>query len=327
MSTTPPNPPLPVGQESDRPLGDATSSIAPTPMVIPDLIELSSGKELDEAGASKLQASLPVRLIVVAGPVGCGKTTLITSLYELFQWGKVSDYFFAGSSTLPAFERRCYLSRTASQRSMPDTERTLLGDVRYLHLRIWKDNFAKGPLDLLFTDVSGEAFEHARDSVVECQRLHFLHQTDHFLLLLDSEKLVNKEQRWRVAHESMTLLRTCLDSQMLNRTSLVDVLWTKFDYFLADQDQQKLKFLDSIKAEFETEFSSRVGRLTFSQIAARPTETDTVEFGHGIANLLEDWATVSPRERPMNILPSNDLGSRESESFASRHFNQTEESE
>ena len=63
-----------------------------------------SGKELaklDEVAAGKLQASVPVRLIVVAGPVGCGKTTLITSLYELFQWSKASDYSFPGSNTLP----------------------------------------------------------------------------------------------------------------------------------------------------------------------------------------------------------------------------------
>lgn len=327
MSTTPPNPPPSVGQETATPVGDAAPSIAPTLAITPDLIELSSGKELDEVAAAKLQAAVPVRLIVVAGPVGCGKTTLITSLYELFQWGKVSDYSFAGSSTLPAFERRCYLSRSASQRSVPDTERTPFGDVRYLHLRIWKESFAKGPLDLLFTDVSGEAFERARDSIVECQRLHFLRQTDHFLLLLDSEKLVNKEKRWRVAHDSMALLQSCLDSQMLGRTSLVNVLWTKFDYFLFDKNAQKLEFLDTIKSEFETEFNSRVGRLTFSQVAARPTETDTVEFGHGISNLLEDWATVSPRERAMNILPNSELGSRESELFAARHFNQVGEPE
>ncbi len=328
MSTIPPQPPQPIAPRTD---GTVQASTTPAGSALSepaiDLIELPPGKELDELGAAKLQASRPVRLVVVAGPVGCGKTTLLTSLYELFQWGKVSEYSFAGSNTLPAFERRCYLSRTASERAVPDTERTPFGEVRYLHLRIWKVGFSKGPLDLLFTDVSGESFERARDSIAECQQLNFLRRADHFLLLLDGEKLVRKEKRWQVAHDSMTLLRSCLDSGMLGGTCLVNILWAKFDFLLAATDEEHAKFLEKLTREFETEFASRVGRLSFSRIAARPTQADSLKFGHGLAELLKDWATVSPRERSMNILPDESMGSRESELFASRHFKGSQESQ
>jgi len=295
---------------------------------VTDLINLPTGKELDDLEAANLQAARSVRLVVVAGPVGSGKTTLIASLYELFQWNRVSDYSFGGSRTLPAFERRCYLSRIASERAAADTERTTYGEVRYLHLQIWKEDFTRGPLDLLFTDITGESFESARNSIAECERLEFLRQADHFLLLLDSEKLVRKEKRWQVAHEGMMLLRSCLDSKMLSGTSLVNVVFAKFDYLHAAWNEENDRFLEKVMDEFQKEFGSRVGRLTFSQVAARPTESPKLNFGHGLPELLKDWAVVSPRERSMKILQHETAGaSRESEFFGVRHFGSSQASE
>src|SRR5579872_6636824 len=70
-----------------------------------NFIDLPAGRELNELEATSLAISRPVQLIVIAGPVLCGKTTLLTSLYESFQSGGVSGCTFAGSNTLPAFER------------------------------------------------------------------------------------------------------------------------------------------------------------------------------------------------------------------------------
>lgn len=313
MSTTPPQPP--------QSAPSATSPVQPAPVVpvtaLPDLVDLPTGKELDEAGAQRLQVLRPVRLIVVAGPVGCGKTTLLTSLYELFQWGPVAGFWFAASNTLPAFERRCYFSRTASERAEPDTERTPFGEVRYLHLRVCPEDFSR-EIDFLFTDVSGETFERARDSTVECQQLTFLKQADHFLLLFDTEKLIVKERRWEVAHDSMTLLRSCLDSGMLAANCLVNVLWTKFDFFEAASSAEHTLFLEQLEGEVKSEFGSRLSQLSFSRVAARPTQVDGLKFGHGLPELLNHWASRSPRDRSMNLRPAVALGSRESELYASR---------
>jgi hypothetical protein len=321
MSTTPPQPATPLVEGK----AEVAAGIASVPPVS-DLINLPTGRELDAANAAKLELARPLRLVVVAGPVSCGKTTLLTSLYELFQWGPVSGYSFAGSNTLPAFERRCYLSRIASERSVPDTERTPYGEVRYLHLRISSEKLPHCELDLLFTDVSGESFERARDSTLECQRLTFLRQANHFMLLLDSEKLVRKERRWEVAHDSMTLLRSCLDSGMLPNNCLISVLWTKVDY-LESAGEEHTQFLTQLESEIRTEFGHRVGNLSFSEIAARPTQTINLEFGHGLPELLKHWATSSPHQRGMNLLPATSLGSRESELFASRHFGNPDRSQ
>jgi energy-coupling factor transporter ATP-binding protein EcfA2 len=320
--STPPQPPK---SDAPSPVSAAQPLVSATPETpVPDLIDLPTGKELDEIGARKLEIARPVRLVVVAGPVGCGKTTLLTSLYELFQWSSVSGYSFAGSSTLPAFERRCYFSRTASERSEPDTERTPFGEVRYLHLRVCPEDLSR-EIDFLFTDVSGETFERARDSTLECQRLTFLRQADHFLLLLDSEKLIAKERRWEVAHDSMTLLRSCLDSGMLANNCLLNILWTKFDYFEAAADAEHSRFLTQLEGDFKTEFAPRIGHLRFSRIAARPTQIDSLKFGHGLPELLSYWASASPRERLMNLLPPKVAGIRESELYSSRHFSNSSE--
>src|SRR5208283_2750578 len=69
----------------------------------PEYIDLPNGKELNESAALDLARSRPVQWIVLAGPSDSGKTTFLTSLYELFQWREVEGYAFAGSITLPAF--------------------------------------------------------------------------------------------------------------------------------------------------------------------------------------------------------------------------------
>src|SRR5258708_13883849 len=116
--TTPPQ-----GPPSNVPVPPQPLAVG-SPVTVPDVIDLPSGNELDDLGAAKLQAAQLVRLIVVAGPVGAGKTTLIATLHDLFQTGKVGDYAFAWSTTLPAFEARCHLSRIHSHRAVPETEHT-----------------------------------------------------------------------------------------------------------------------------------------------------------------------------------------------------------
>ena len=80
------------------------------------------------------------------------------------------------------------------------------------------------PLDLPFTDASGETFERARGSISDWQQLDFLKMADHFLLLIDCKKLIERKTRNQVMHDSMLLLRSCLDSGMLASSSFVNIL-------------------------------------------------------------------------------------------------------
>lgn len=289
------------------------------------VVNLPPGIELDDAAAAELQGARLVRLIVVAGPVGAGKTTLVTALLDWFQAGQIGKYSFSWSNTLPAFERRCHLSRTASERAVPDTARTPIGEVRYLHVQVSGPDLHTNPVDLLFTDVNGETFTRACDSIADCQQLTFLKMADHFLLLIDCEKLLDRRIRNEAIHDSMLLLRSCLDSGMLANSSFVNVLWTKHDFIKEAGDGEPAAFLEKATEEIKKQFGSRVGKLSFTNVAARPAGRDSLKFGYGIPELLKEWANDSPRDRVMNLLPDEKIGSRESEKFLERHFQEIRE--
>lgn len=310
---------------SEDPSGDAKTvdeSRDPKP-VEAELIDLADGNELSEQQALAIEIAVPTRLIVVAGPAECGKTTLLISLYELFQWGQVSGYVFTGSQTLPGFERRCHNSRIASDRATADTLRTRYEDneAHYLHLRVSQAEALTNRIDFLFTDLSGESFERARDSIEECQQLSFLLRTEHFMILLDGEKFAQAGKRWAIIQEAELLLRSCLDSNMLGKNTFVEVVLAKYDYLEIAPDRAELdEIYKRVEEDFRSRFEERVGRLIFEQIAARPLPNSQLPFGYGVISMLNRWAGSSPRQRRMQILPSSSRGKRESDSFFDRHF-------
>jgi energy-coupling factor transporter ATP-binding protein EcfA2 len=288
-----------------------------------EIVDLPRGKELSEAQVVAMARSRPVRWVVIAGPVGSGKTTLVTSLYELFQWNKVPDYMFAGSDTLPAFEERCYLSRTASENTEADTPRTIYDPVpTYLHLKTCSAKPPRQFSELLFTDVSGEMFEHAKDSTDACKELTFLRRAHHFVLLLDSKRSLVLDRRWAMVEEAKTLLQSCLDSKMLTNDCAVRVLWSRFDYFVEAGDTHEHRaFREEVAVAFETAFKHRIGNLKFGEVAARPTKAPKVGFGKGVVDLFVEWTSNNRGATEMDLVPKSS-GARESEMFGERHFSQ-----
>src|SRR5438876_3284395 len=218
----------------------AETPAQPVVPVAPELIRLPSGTVLTEAQAQTLASDRSVRLIVIAGAVDCGKTTLLTSLYELFQTGPVNAVRFAGCDTFPAFEQRCHLSRTDSDNEAEETARTPYNGPHpeYLHLKIQNGESEADEIDFLFTDVAGEMFHYARNSTDECKRLTFLRRASHFVLFLDCEKALLANKKWGMVQDAKSLLQSCLDSSMLESTCFVTVLWAKCDFFEADKNKE-----------------------------------------------------------------------------------------
>jgi hypothetical protein len=311
----------PVLPAPDEPIVDILKTAQVPAGVISDIIDLPRGKVLSELAATELAKSRPVRWVVLAGAVGSGKTTLLTSLYELFQWNRVPGYSCAGSETFPAFEELCYLSRTASQRERADTQRTIYKpDPTYLHIRTGSNTTPRTFTDFLFPDVSGEMFEHARDSTRECQELHFLRRARNFVLLLDGKKCLRLNKRWAVVQDAKAMLQSCLDSEMLAPDCAVTVVWSKFDYFAnAGHKSEHREFREQATEGFLAEFGKRVQRLEFREIAARPAKAPNLGFGSGVVELFREWSVVSPRDRDTQLLPTFG-GQRESELFGQRHF-------
>ncbi|MDR3457129.1 MAG: hypothetical protein P4N60_06755 [Verrucomicrobiae bacterium] len=295
----------------------------PVAPALPELIGLPGGAVLSEMQAQSMAMDRPVRLVVTAGAVDCGKTTLLSIVYELFQTGPVSPILFAGCDTFPAFEQRCHLSRADSENDEAQTSRTPYDGPHpeYIHLKIQDGVDSDVHTDFLFTDVSGEMFEYARNSTDECKRLTFLLRAAHLVVFLDCEKAMQPGKRWGMVQDAKSLLQSCLDSEMLSPACFVTVVWAKCDFFEAAKDKPAVEaFVTGVQEDFQTTFGNRIPNFKFHRCAARPTRFPNMKMGFGVRELLSDWIKKSPQGKPLQLEPPTDNGgTREIEQFAKRH--------
>ncbi len=262
-----------------------------------EMIDLPDGEALNLEGAKAITQASLTRLIIFAGAPDSGKTTLLTSIYESLQWGPFAGYIFAGSQTLLGFEQRCHFGRIASGRMTADTDRTKLKPGQYpqlLHLRVRAEDLVRPTQDLLLSDLPGETFRLAKDSMEECKNLSILRRTDHFVLFLDGDKLSKSESRAEVMIDGSSLLRSCLDAELLGKHSLVDILFTKWDIVQRSPYKNKAEEYTALgEKQMKDRFEARVSRLRFFRVAARPDENSTLSFAHGLSQVFPSWIEES----------------------------------
>ena len=265
-----------------------------TQVAEPDFEVFYDGYGLTFESAYDILRKTPNRLILVAGSHECGKTTLLSSIYELFQEGHFADHIFAGSFTLPAWEKRCHLARIASNRSNSDTERTKTHEDFLLHLFVRSEKLDSPIQSLLFSDLAGERFRLVKDSTEECQKFKILLRTDHFVLLIDGGKISQAGQRQEAFAVARSLLRSCLDSGMIGKKTFVEVVFTKWDLIKKKIDDEDLKiFIEQIEQKFQQDFSARTGRLSFFKVAARPLD-GSLAYGYNLDLLFHEWVNRTP---------------------------------
>ena len=256
-------------------------------------VELPRAADLDEAAGARITAAGLTRVIVTAGPPGCGKTTLLTAVYERYlREATFGGYCFAGSETLTGFEQRSHPSRAASGRTSPETERTRPTDgMSLLHLKLRRADLAEPARDLLFTDLPGSQFSQAKDSTEACRRMTILRRTDRIILGVDGGQLADHNQRFVMTAAVRDFIRRAVDSGMLTRATRVDVVVLKWDLVeeldLAARGLATAT-LDRLAHQLREDFSARLGGLRFARVAARPTTT-TLAPGYGVAELIRAW--------------------------------------
>jgi hypothetical protein len=164
-------------------------------------------------------------------------------------------------------------------------------------------------------------FEHARDSTTECKEMIFLRRANHFLLLLDSEKGVQSDKRWAMVEDGRGLLRSCVDSDMIGADCMVNIVWSRFDYFIAEgANDEHLLFRTQVEKELRGTFGRLIPNLTFSEVTARPLKAPELGVGHGVPSLFKQWVTASAGIKELDLFPKSYSGARESELFGARHF-------
>ena len=282
-----------------------------------ELINLPAGTDFTPETSVGITAANLTRVILLAGEADSGKTTLLVSLYQKFNEGHFAGFRFAGSDSLNGWERRCHLSQIASGNVKADTGRTIGLTQSLLHLRVRRDT--DKPQDILFGDLSGELFRAVCDSTEECKRLSVIKRADTFVLLIDGERLSDTSIRHGAFHSARALLRSCLDAQMLDQTSLVDVVCSKYDLVQARLAETE-EYLRHTREKIETEFKSRLGRLRFFDVAARP-DTDVLPFGYGLDALFPSWVEDSPYlRRSLEYAPKMPTQTTEFDRFLERQL-------
>lgn len=254
--------------------------------------EVHLGEALEIGETNIITNSSKTRLILLVGLSDAGKTTMLASIFDLFQsQSNFSGYSFAGSKTLIGFERRCHHARIKSERDIPETERTKSSDSRvFLHLKVNKENTST---NLLFTDISGEIFKELNNSTIESKNFELAKRADHFALFIDSDQLSDFVKRNVAKTRSIGILSSLIEANMLGVHTFIEVIFSRWDLLNSKTNiETHTKFVNSLKDEIIRKFSSTHCNIAFYNLASRPESM--FPFGYGIAEIFCDWVEKTP---------------------------------
>ena len=262
--------------ERDLPEGDEES------------VQLQAGDRLTPSQASRLLRAGDARVIAILGPVNSGKTTLIASLYDLFQTGPVSGLEFSASQTLCAFEHVCHDARSASRRSVPDMNRTPLGGVRFYHLQIGGASAGDG-LSLMIGDRSGEEYQDAAADASNAPSFLEVARADSLTVLVDGERLADIRARHNLRGEIILMMQALHDANRLRLGSRLALVLTKLDAVRnSPHAERAVCDFDGLLTDLRRRFSEAFSVIESFQIAASPMP-DTLTRGTGVPELLLFW--------------------------------------
>lgn len=259
-----------------------------------DVIELPGADKLTVAAASHVLRRDRCRVIAIVGPHDAGKTSLIASLYDLFQAGPIQDVQFRGSQTLHAFEIACHDARAASERGTPHINRTPLGEVQFYHLAL-AGIPASEAISLVLADRAGEEYRGATDDVSLAADFVEVHRADTIALLVDGARLANNLSRHNVRAEITLLIQALRDGEALTRTQRLAVVLTKLDEVNASTNKDRvLRDLDAEVDGLRRLFGEDFIAIEAFRIAASP-KTDAAQRGTGVPELLDFWLLEGTR--------------------------------
>lgn len=273
---------------------DPTAAAKPESVVPDNSEQLYFGEELTTEQLKTITYQYDFNLVMIVGESESGKTTILGSIFDLFQMGLVKKFSFAGSKTLIGFERRCHPSRRSSNAKKPVTDKTPSKEFGFLHLAVKpKDALTKKAHHLLLSDISGERFRLARDSSPAMLDLDLMKFADHIIFVIDGSKLADKFKRTAAISHAQMFIQRALDTNLYDKGRVLTVAITKSDLLIPETfDYDKL-----IKTPFKHKFESRLKELTFIELAIRPdVPTDELQFGNGTDELLTEW--IQKIEKP-----------------------------
>ncbi len=278
----------------------ATSDSETTPGLL-----LPSADMLSSADAADLVRSRIARVTAIVGPKGSGKTSLIASLYDLFQEGAVAGVEFARSETLHAFELACHDARSASRRGVPEMERTGFGEAKFYHIDI-SGAFAGPGLALLLADRAGEEYRTATDDAGGVTQFPEVSRADTPTVLVDGQRLSDTGARHNLRSEVIMILQALKDGGSLREGRRLLVVLTKMDIIagLTDRPRAEADFA-SLLATIREHFADQFASIESCTVCASP-KSDVLSRGTGLAAMLKHWARAPalPQTAKVTVAPS-----------------------
>lgn len=260
-----------------------------------DKYQVNSGEALNSSDIYRIAAKESTKMIVLVGPVASGKTTMETSLYQLFQTCPVNDFYFAGSYSLQGFEQRAFYTRIKSKGNEPTTQRTRVEDNQaFLHIRLWNRNNNE-IRNLILADISGEAFTNHIGQVDEAKiSFSFIERADYVVGVIDGEKLCDKKTRNSIVSEMIEMIRTFWDAELIMDGCVLQIVFSKYDLFSKVENHDLI--LEKIKQQITARLSELFMNIEYYNVAAMPSTIDEFSVGYGLENLLQGWVRKHVRK-------------------------------
>lgn len=286
---------------------DSADSIITTEEVSNEsTIALPIGTELSGQDIYQIAASEKTQMFVIIGATGSGKTTLVTSIYHLLLSGSnITDFLFAGSNTLAAFEKRAFSLRTSSMQSHGEMMRTQRGSVdSFLHLRL-KLTHTDEIRNLLFSDFSGEDFESVlANTEATADEFGFIKAARHLIFLLDGEKIASKKYRYSELQRLIHMLRTFLAANLITKNNRIVVAVSKYDLIKKESTESLGRFMDGIQDEIVKQIPDIKDICTIQYIAPMPDDEKTLPTLYGLNDLLNSLLGYAKNEYTTCGIPS-----------------------
>lgn len=289
--------------------------------LIEDHVHLFSGEEIEPNEIKNISFHYPITLIMVIGESDSGKTTMLSTLFDLFQERPFADMYFSGSKTQIGFEKRCYLSRVNSGRVNPDTERTKSKSLAFLHLALRNQNLLTPRKHLLLSDVSGELFASALNTNEDMQRLGIIKKSDYILYIIDGKRLVDLETRQNAKTNVEIFIRRAIENGLINSNSNIDFAFSKWDLIIGNE--KAMNFQQKVIQSLERLLTDAGVKANFYRISSRPEKKSTnnsIFRGFGLENLLKRWTVESSNSNPRQIMKKPLKLNRESEKYFHRFY-------
>lgn len=271
------------------------------------IVALPSAATLSLEEASSVLRQGKSRVVAVLGPSDSGKTSLIASLYDLFQHGPVEGIEFARSRTLHAFEESCHNARAASRRSEPEMNRTPFGEVHFYHLEIGGLPVEEH-ISLLLGDRAGEEYLAAADDISVVTGFAEVARADVLTVLVDGERLVDTRTRHNLRSDITMVLQALHDGEALSPTTRLALVLTKLDIVSSsEREEQALNDFNTLLEEIQRLFGSSIAEVEPFKIAASP-KSFAIRRGTGVSGLLKFW--LSPVLTPKPPVPLQNRSAR-----------------